>query len=111
MVVALLEETEAVDNLDEILSVDGIDVYFMAPSDLAQTMGYTGQPGHPEVLAVIDRCIERITAAGRVAGALVSDDTVEGYIEKGARFFLTSWLPWLAGGAGGFLSKVRAKGG
>ena len=111
LVVALLEETEAVDNLDEILSVDGIDVYFMAPSDLAQTMGYTGQPGHPEVLAVIDRCIERITAAGRVAGALVSDDTVEGYIEKGARFFLTSWLPWLAGGAGGFLSKVRAKGG
>ena len=83
----------------------------MAPSDLAQTMGYTGQPRHPEVLAVIDRCIERITAAGRVAGALVSDDTVEGYIEKGARFFLTSWLPWLTGGAGGFLSKVRSKGG
>ena len=109
LVVALIEETKAVDNLDEILSVDNIDVYFMAPSDLAQTMGHTGQADHPEVLAVIDRCIARITAAGKVAGALVTEDTVEGYVEKGARFFLTSWQPWMSGGARRFLSRAKAK--
>ena len=106
LVVAMVEEMQAVNALDDILAVDGIDVYFVAPGDLAQTMGYTGQPAHPEVLAVIDRCIARITAAGKVAGALVSDNTVEGYKQKGARFFYTSWQSWMADGARRFLSRV-----
>lgn len=111
LVVVLIEETKAVDNLAEILTVDGIDVYFMAPGDLAQTMGLTGQPAHPEVLAVVDRCIAQILAAGKVPGALVNDDTVESYIEKGARFLLTNWQPWTARGAGQYLARVAAKAG
>ena len=111
MVVVLLEEVEALQNLDEILQVDDIDVFFVAPSDLAQTMGLTGQPAHPEVLAVVDRCIAQILAAGKVPGALVNDDTVESYIEKGARFLLTNWQPWIARGAGQYLARVAAKAG
>jgi 4-hydroxy-2-oxoheptanedioate aldolase len=110
LVVALIEETRGVDKLDEILTVDNVDVYFIAPSDLAQTMGYTGQPNHPAVLAVVDKCISRIVAAGRVAGALVTEETVESYVGKGARFFLTSWQPWVGQGARRFLSRVAAKG-
>ena len=111
LVVVLIEEIEAVNNLQDILTVDNIDVYFLAPHDLAQTMGYTGQMNHPEVLAVVDRCIAQIVAAGKVAGALVNEDTVEGYIEKGARFFLTNWQPWIARGATQYLSRVAAKAG
>ena len=45
MVIVLLEEVEALQNLDEILRVDDIDVFIVAPSDLAQTMGHLGNPG------------------------------------------------------------------
>ena len=49
LVVILIEEMEAIENLAAILTVDHIDAFFVAPSDLAQTMGYTGQQTHPEV--------------------------------------------------------------
>ena len=63
------------------------------------------------MLAVIDKCIAQIVASGKVAGALVSEDTVESYIEKGARFFLTNLQPWIARGATQYLAKVAAKSG
>ena len=99
LVVVLIEEMEAVENLAEILTVDHIDVFFVAPSDLAQTMGYTGNPQHPAVQGVIDQAIERIVGAGRTAGALVTDENLGHYYGLGARFFLTSWLGWLTTGA------------
>ena len=47
MVVVLIEEVTALDNLDDILKVDGIDVFFVAPTDLSQTMGHIGNVGTP----------------------------------------------------------------
>ena len=106
MVVVLLEEVEALHNLDEILRVDYIDVFFVAPSDLSQTMGHIGNPGHPEVQKAIDDAIEQIVSAGRVAGTLVNDDNVAAYAEKGVQFLMTSWNAWIARGAAEFLAKV-----
>ena len=108
MVIVLLEEAEALKNLDEILKVDGIDVFFVAPSDLAQTMGHIGDAGHPEVQAAIDDAISRIIGAGRTAGTLVNDDDISSYIGKGARFLMTSWSSWVAKGAAEFLKKASA---
>ena len=51
LVVVLLEEIEAIHNLADILTVEHIDVFFVAPSDLAQTMGHIGNHPHPEVQA------------------------------------------------------------
>jgi len=111
LVVSFIEEMEAVHNLQAILTVDHIDVFFVAPSDLAQTMGYTGQPNHPEVLAVVADVSRKLFAAGKVPGHLGHEDTGERYMEKGVRFFLTSWQPWVCRGASQYLSKVVAKGG
>ena len=108
LLVVLIEDIVAVNNLAEITSVDHIDVFFVAPGDLAQTMGHPGQPTHPEVLDTIDRTIKEITGAGRIAGALVSDATVESYIQKGAKFIFTAWPPWAASGAENFLAKVAS---
>ena len=106
MVVVLLEEETALRNLDEILRVDNIDAFFVAPSDLAQTMGHIGDTGHPEVQRAIDDAIARITAAGRVAGTLVNDDNIAAYVSKGVRFTMTSWNAWLVRGASEFLRKA-----
>ncbi len=107
MLIVLLEEIEALQNLDEILQVDNIDVFFVAPSDLAQTMGHIGNAGHPEVQSAIDDAISRIIAAGRTAGTLVNDENVASYAAKGVRFVMTSWNAWVGRGASQFLSKAR----
>jgi 4-hydroxy-2-oxoheptanedioate aldolase len=109
MTTILLEDIVAMDNLDEILTVDGIDVFFVVPGDLAQSMGYTGQPYHPEVQAVVDQAIAKIVAAGRKAGGLVNDDTVEATIDKGVSMISVSWTNWLTAGARTFLGKIAAK--
>jgi 2-keto-3-deoxy-L-rhamnonate aldolase RhmA len=98
LVAVLIEEIEAVRNLDDILKEERIDVFFVAPSDLAQTMGHTGNHGHPEVQKVIDDSLKKIVAAGRTAGALVSDENRDRYLDLGVRFTLTGWLPWLVPG-------------
>jgi 4-hydroxy-2-oxoheptanedioate aldolase len=109
LVVILIEEIEAIRNLAEILAVDHVDVFYVAPSDLAQTMGHTGNPGHPEVQATIDRALGQIMAAGRTAGTLVTDETRERYLDLGIRFCYTSWLQWVAKGFATFRTAVAAR--
>jgi 2-keto-3-deoxy-L-rhamnonate aldolase RhmA len=111
MTAILLEDIVAIQNLSSILDVDGIDVFYVAPGDLAQSMGYTGQVNHPEVRAVVDRAIADIVRSGKNAGALVTDDNVEQTLDQGVKMIGTSWTNWIAAGARGFLSKVAAKAG
>jgi 4-hydroxy-2-oxoheptanedioate aldolase len=111
LVVVLIEDIVAVNNLTEILEVDNIDVFFVAPGDLAQSMGHVGDISHPEVVATIDRALAQITAAGRTAGALVTDGSVDTYIQRGARFLMIGWQGWVANGAAAFQDKVAAAGG
>lgn len=108
MVVVLIEDIVAIDNLEEILRVDGIDVFFPAPGDLAQSMGLLGQPTHPEVQAAVDKAIEQIVGAGKVAGTVVDDSTLESYLAKGVRFVLARWLTWVEVGARAYLDKIVA---
>ena len=111
MVIVLIEEVEGLRNLNEILKVDNIDVFFVAPSDLAQTMGHIGNIGHPEVQAAIDDGIARIVSAGRTAGTLANDSNLTAYVEKGVRFLMTSWNGWVANGAAQFLGTAASAGG
>jgi len=98
MLIILIEDIVAVENLDEILKVNNIDVFFVAPGDLAQTMGHIGEPHHPEVQAVVDQALRRIVAAGRTAGALVSNENAEHHLEQGVKFFLGAPQPWIQNG-------------
>lgn len=108
MIIVLIEDIEAVKNLDEILKVDHIDVFFVAPGDLAQTMGYAGQYNHPKVAETVEKTLEKIVASGRVAGTMVSDQTVEKYVKMGVRFLSVAWMPWFYTGGQAFLDKVAA---
>jgi 4-hydroxy-2-oxoheptanedioate aldolase len=68
-----VETAEAVDRIAEIAAVDGVDGIFIGPADLAASMGHPGQGRHPEVVAMIERAIRAIVAAGRPAGILTLD--------------------------------------
>ena len=106
LLVVLIEDIIAVQNLDEILEVDNIDVFFVAPSDLASTMGYIGDFEHPDVQSVIDDALARIQKAGRNAGSLATDDNVEKYLEAGVMFMLVNVGSWIQAGAANFLAKT-----
>ena len=108
LVVILIEDIVAINNLSEILKVDHIDVFFVAAADLAQSMGHVGRPDRPEVQATVADAIQRIASSGRVAGTVVSDSTAESYIEKGARFLLSGWAGWVGAGARAYLETVAA---
>ena len=108
LIVVLIEELQAVDNLAEILTVDHIDVFFVAPGDLAQTMGLIGQMNHPDVQAVVEKTLRQIVEAGRVAGTLGLAETVESHLSLGARFVLTSFDAWIKAGAQQYLAKIKA---
>ena len=102
LLVVLIEDIVAVRNLDEILTVDHIDVFFVAPSDLATSMGHIGNLQHPDVQSTIDGTLARIRDAGRIAGTLTNNATVAKYAAAGVRFLFTTVGPWIAAGAAEF---------
>ncbi|WP_416067202.1 4-hydroxy-2-oxoheptanedioate aldolase [Rhizobium sp. ZK1] len=69
-----IETREALDQLDAIAGVDGVDGIFIGPADLAASLGYPGQPGHPEVVSAIENAIERLKAVGKPSGILTADE-------------------------------------
>ena len=99
LLIVLIEDIVAVNNLDEILAVDHIDVFFVAPNDLATSMGHIGNMGHPDVQQTVDTAIAKIVKARRVAGTLVNSGNVERYTRLGVRAVMTSFFPWIQAGA------------
>ncbi len=78
---------EGLANLDAIAAVEGVDGVFIGPADLSASMGFRGNPGHPDVQAAIEDAIARIQKAGKAAGILSADQKLaRRYIELGAAF-------------------------
>jgi len=81
------ETKQAIDNLQEIVNIEGVHGVFIGPSDLSASMGYVGNPGHPDVVAAVEKGIKTILKAGKAAGVLAVDKTLaEGYASIGASF-------------------------
>jgi 2-keto-3-deoxy-L-rhamnonate aldolase RhmA len=96
LVCVQIEDREAVANIDEILTVPGIDVFFIGPSDLSQSMGHPGDAKAPVVAEAIAQTLAKIRAAGKVPGM---PSTTESLAEVlGARCLYTyNHLPKLLG--------------
>jgi 4-hydroxy-2-oxoheptanedioate aldolase len=77
----------ALKNLEAIANTEGVDGVFFGPADLSASMGYRGQPSHPEVQKAIMDAIAKVRAAGKAAGILVTDQKLANdYIARGANF-------------------------
>ena len=108
LLVVLIEDIAAVQNLDDILEVDHIDVFFVAPSDLGASMGHIGNIGHPDVQRTIDGALAAIQQKGRVAGTLASNQNVEKYSAAGVRFLLGTTGPWVTTAAKEFMNRSQS---
>jgi 4-hydroxy-2-oxoheptanedioate aldolase len=82
-----IETRAALENLELIAAVDGVDGIFIGPSDLAADLGNLGNPGHPNVQAAIRSAVERCRAVGKAAGTLAPvEDDARRYLEWGYTF-------------------------
>jgi 2-keto-3-deoxy-L-rhamnonate aldolase RhmA len=83
-VVLQIESREALDNLDAICRVEGVDAVFIGPSDLAAALGHRGGAAHADVQAAIKQAIATARGAGRAIGILAADGKCDHYLEWGA---------------------------
>lgn len=102
-----LEDKEAIDNIDELLKVDDIDVFFIGPSDLSQSMGYPGNPKAPPVAAAIESSFRKMVAARRTPGTPATAENVRETIDKGVRYIYTHLPRLLSSSAKAYLKNAR----
>jgi len=85
LVIAQIETKEAVENIEDIVSVDGIDVTYIGPADLSASYGHLGDMSNPEVQKAIDRVFDVSKKAGvatgvhQGAGKTIMDRVKKGY--------------------------------
>ena len=87
IVIAQIEHIDAVNCIEDILKVDGLDAVFIGSNDLSGSMGILGQPKHPDVLAAVDRVLAAGRAQGKPVGIASSDRPEDNiaYIQAGFR--------------------------
>jgi len=107
LVCLMLEEVEAIKNLPDLVKVPGVDVYFIGSGDLSQSMGYTGQQAHPDVQEMMERGVQIITGAGRIAGCSCPDNLIPKFLSLGVQYFHGSVGRLLQQSSVAYLQTVR----
>jgi 4-hydroxy-2-oxoheptanedioate aldolase len=106
LVCVQLEHEDAIRHADEILAVEGIDVFFIGPSDLSQSMGYPGNPKAKPVADAIVATLNKITAAGHCPGMPATAETLAEVKASGCRYIYTHLPKVLGSGAAHFLKSA-----
>ena len=103
----MLEEVEAIDNLQEMVTVKGVDVFFIGSGDLSQSMGYPGQQTHPEVQAVMEKGVRLIRNAGIAAGVSCPDSLVPKFLGLGVQYFHSNMASLIQSAGEVYLKAMR----
>jgi 2-keto-3-deoxy-L-rhamnonate aldolase RhmA len=111
LLVAMIETLDGLENVDEIAAVPGIDALLVGCTDLAAEMGLTGQLGHPQVAAAIDKVCAACARHGKFAGfgGVYDEAIMASYVQKGGRLILSgSDLAFLMAGGRARTSMLRS---
>ena len=107
LVLGLIEDIRAVENLSQILAVEGLDIITIGPADLSQSMGHPGDVQHPDVQAAIAEIIRQGVAAGKVVGMnCPTGEAAARERARGVRLASVAMFGLLAAGAKGWLAGV-----
>jgi len=110
-VLVQVETQAALDSIDAICAVDGLDGVFIGPADLHASLGRTGEIAHPEVKPLIDQAIRRIRKSGKAPGILTPNDAdARRWLDCGALFVAVGAdVGILARGAESLADKFKPK--
>jgi 4-hydroxy-2-oxoheptanedioate aldolase len=108
-VVVQLETRAALNEIEAIAAVDGIDGLFIGPGDLSADLGHLGNPAHPEVQEAIADACRRIRAVGKPAGILAPVEAdARRYFDMGFSYVaIGSDVGLLAGASAAVLNRMR----
>jgi len=82
-----VETQHALDQLESICAVEGVDGVFIGPADLHASLGFVGETANAAVLPKIEDALTRIRKSGKAAGILTPDEKLaRRYLELGALF-------------------------
>lgn len=102
-----IETLSAVENLDEIIEVPGIDVLFVGPGDLSTAMGMPDY-NQPEVQELLEKTIRKIAKSDKIAGFFAGDvESTKKAREWGASYIVTAVSNYMVSGGKAYLSGVR----
>lgn len=86
LVILQIEHIDAVNNIDEILSVEGIDIAFVGPMDLSNSMGIFGQMEHPDLHICFAKVIEACNEHGVIPGIMTWEGSIQKHLDMGFKF-------------------------
>lgn len=108
MVIIHVETQTAVDQIEELVAVDGVDVLFIGPTDLSHSLGTPGRKDTPEMVAAMDRVAEVVVPSDVALGILAATpDWSEAWKAKGARYLATGIDGLLKGAMAEYIAKSR----
>ncbi len=111
MVIIIIEQAKAVEQIEEIVSVPGIDVVFIGVNDLAFSMGLRGRQDAPELKEAVAKVVAAAKKRGLAVGRPGGAGDVARLMKEGFNFFqASSELGFMAGGARPLLDALGKKG-
>lgn len=108
LVVIHIETAQAVEQLPEIVRIDGVDVIFIGPTDLSHSLGVPGQANHPIVLSTLDRIVETVARSDKALGIMISNaQAAQQWKARGARYIAIGFESLLMPAVRDYLATVR----
>lgn len=109
-VILQCESVTGLENLEEIVRVEGVDIIMMGPMDLSQSMGITGQFDNPKHKEAMSRAIKIVLDAGKVVGTIGwSGEHARDMIAQGVHFINFGASTLLRYGISDYLKKARGE--
>lgn len=108
ILVAQIESREAIENIDKLLEIQGVDVFYVGPVDISNSLGIPGQVKDLRVVDAVEGAIRSIVRAGRVAGCMANKvEEAKRYLDLGARYIATHAVRLMAAECSRFLDEAR----
>jgi 4-hydroxy-2-oxoheptanedioate aldolase len=108
MIIVHIETAQAVERTAEIAAVDGIDVVFIGPTDLSQSLGVPGQTQHPTLQAAMDKIIAAVSKSPAALGIMVPNvAAARQWAARGARYIAIGMENLLVPAARDYLKTVH----
>ncbi|MFQ5380461.1 MAG: HpcH/HpaI aldolase/citrate lyase family protein [Dehalococcoidia bacterium] len=111
LIIPMIETVEALESIDDILAVPGIDVLLVGPSDLSINLGIPLDYANPKYQAALDQIAVACGRAGVAPGMYFIPPNLDpaDFLSKGFRFFTLPWARWASEGIQAGLAAVRAE--
>lgn len=107
-----IEHIDAVNNLEEIVQVEGIDAYIVGPNDLSGSVGHIGRVTHPDMMPIYDRIGEVMKKYNKVFGVSMGfvPEVIDQWLERGAKMiFAGNDVGYVHDGASAVLEGLKER--